>query len=145
MIVEANAGYRMEEDGSGRVLVQFGDRIKVFHIYIVYARNGFLQQTPQAVQAFLAAWFDAIAYMREHRAATIDIVRRTAEVSPGIAARDYDELMGMFNRTGRFNPRAMEVLARSFVAMGLLPQAPDVRSLVRERYLPAGRLWAITE
>ena len=139
MIVEANAGYRMEEDGSGRVLVQFGDRVKVFHIYIVYARNGFLQQTPQAVQAFLAAWFDAIAYMREHRAATIDIVRRTAEVSPGIAARDYDELMGMFNRTGRFNPRAMEVLARSFVEMGLLPQAPDVRSLVRERYLPAGR------
>src|SRR5437016_1479739 len=25
MIVEANAGYRMEEDGSGRVVVQFGD------------------------------------------------------------------------------------------------------------------------
>ena len=139
MIVEANAGYRMEEDGSGRVLVQFGDRVKVFHIYIVYARNGFLQQTPQAVQAFLAAWFDAIAYMREHRAETIDIVRRTAEVSPGIAARDYDELMGMFNRTGRFDPRALDVLARSFVEMGLLPQAPDVRSLVTERYLPTGR------
>lgn len=34
MIVEANAGYKMEEDGSGRVLVQFGDRIKVFHIYV---------------------------------------------------------------------------------------------------------------
>ena len=36
MIVEANAGYRLEEDGSGRVVVQFGDRIKTFHIYVLY-------------------------------------------------------------------------------------------------------------
>jgi ABC-type nitrate/sulfonate/bicarbonate transport system substrate-binding protein len=136
MIVEANAGYRLEEDGSGRVLVQFGDRIKAFHIYIVYARNSFVQQSPQVTRAFLAAWFDTIAYMREHRAETIDIVRRTAGVSPGIATRDYDELMGMFNRTGKFDPHALDVLARSFADMGLLPHAPDMRSLVTEQYLP---------
>jgi NitT/TauT family transport system substrate-binding protein len=136
MIVEANAGYRMEEDGSGRVLVQFGERIKVFHIYIVYARSGFLQNSPDAVRAFLAAWFESVAYMREHRAQTIDIVRRTAEVTPSVAARDYDELMGMFNRTGRFDANALAVLARSFVEMGLLPQPPDVRALITEQYLP---------
>ena len=48
MIVEANAGYKMEEDSSGRVLVQFGDRIKVFHIYVFYARKGFLEKNPEA-------------------------------------------------------------------------------------------------
>jgi ABC-type nitrate/sulfonate/bicarbonate transport system substrate-binding protein len=137
MIVEANAGYRMEEDGTGRVLVQFGDRIKVFHIYILYARKGFLETNPQAVRAFLAAWFETIGYMRAHRAETIDIVRRTAQVSQGIAARDYNELMGMFNPTGRFDPKALEVLARSFVEMGSLPQAPDMRALVTEQYLPS--------
>jgi NitT/TauT family transport system substrate-binding protein len=134
-IVEVNAGYRMEEDGSGRVLVQFGDRIKVFHIYIVYARNGFLQTNQDAVRAFLAGWFESVAFMREHRAETIDIVRRTAEVSPGVATRDYDELMGMFNRTGRFERNALDVLARSFVEMGLLPRAPDMRTLITEQYL----------
>jgi NitT/TauT family transport system substrate-binding protein len=136
MIVEANAGYRMEEDGTGRVLVQFGDRIKVFHIYILYARKGFLETTPQAVRAFLAAWFETIGYMRTHRVETIDVVRRTAQVSQGIATRDYDELMGMFNPTGKFNPKALDVLARSFVEMGSLPQAPDMRALVTEQYLP---------
>jgi NitT/TauT family transport system substrate-binding protein len=136
MIVEANAGYRMEEDGSGRVLVQFGDQIKVFHIYILYARKGFLETNPQAVRAFLAAWLETIGYMRAHRAETIEVVRRTAQVSQGIAARDYDELMGMFNPTGRFDPKALEVLARSFVEMGSLPQAPDMRTLVTEQYLP---------
>jgi ABC-type nitrate/sulfonate/bicarbonate transport system substrate-binding protein len=52
MIVEANAGYRMEEDGSGRVLVQFGDRIKVFHIYVFYARKGFLEKSRRRCAPF---------------------------------------------------------------------------------------------
>ena len=66
MIVEANAGYRMEEDGSGRVLVQFGDRIKVFHIYVFFARKGFAEQSPEAIRAFLAGWFETIDHMRSH-------------------------------------------------------------------------------
>jgi NitT/TauT family transport system substrate-binding protein len=137
MIVEANAGYKMEEDGSGRVLVQFGERVKVFHIYVFYARKGFAEKSPDAVRAFLAGWFETIGYMRAHRAETIEIVRRTAEISQGVATRDYDELMGMFNRTGRFDPKALDVLARSFVEMGALPQAPDMRTLITERYLPS--------
>jgi NitT/TauT family transport system substrate-binding protein len=136
MIVEANAGYRLEEDGSGRVLVQFGDRIRNFHIYIFYAANDFAQKSPDALRAFLAAWFETIDYMREHRAQTIEVVHRTAEVSQGIATRDYDELMPMFNRTGRFDSHALNDLARSFVDLGLLPHAPDVRALVSEQYLP---------
>jgi ABC-type nitrate/sulfonate/bicarbonate transport system substrate-binding protein len=88
------------------------------------------------VRGFLAAWFETIGYMRGHRSETIDIVRRTAEVSPGVAARDYDELMGMFNPTGKFDPKALDVLARSFVEMGSLPQAPDMRTLITEQYLP---------
>src|SRR5712671_6404226 len=137
MIVEANAGYRMEEEGSGRVVVQFGDIIKVFHIYVIYARKGFAAEDPQAVRAFLAGWFDSIAYMHAHRAETIDIVRRSAEVSPAVATRDYDELIGMFNRTGRFNPEALAVLSRSFVEMGMLAQEPDIKTLITEEFLPA--------
>ncbi len=136
MIVEANAGYRLEEDGTGRVLVQFGDRIKTFHIYILYARRAFAAANPDAVRGFLAGWFDTITYMHTHRDQTIDIVRRTAQVSQTIATRDYDELMGMFNRTGHFDPKALAVLARSFVEMGTLTSAPDMQSLVTEKYLP---------
>ena len=84
----------------------------------------------------MAAWFETIDYMREHRAQTIEVVHRTAEVSQGIATRDYDELMPMFNRTGRFDSYALNELARSFVDLGLLPHAPDVRALVTEQYLP---------
>ena len=136
MIVEANAGYRMEEDGTGRVVVQFGDLIKTFHIYVIYARKGFAAEKPDAVRAFLAGWFETIDYMKQHRAETIAIVQKSANVSAGLATRDYDELSGMFNPTGRFNPAALAVLSRSFVEMGMLPAEPDMKALVTEEFLP---------
>jgi NitT/TauT family transport system substrate-binding protein len=139
MIVEANAGYRLEEEGGGRVLVRFGDRIKTFHIYVFYARHAFAEQSADAVRAFLAGWFDTIAHMDANREQTIEIARRTAEVSQGTATRGYDELMGMFNRTGKFNPAALDVLARSFVEMGTLPKEPDMTTLVTEKFLPGAR------
>jgi NitT/TauT family transport system substrate-binding protein len=137
MIVEANGGYRLEEDGSGRVLVQFGDLMKVFHVYLLYARRAFAEQSPETLRAFLAAWFETITYMHEHRAETIDVMRRTADVSNFIATRDYDAMIGMFNRTGRYNPEALKVVTRSFVEMGLLPTEPDIAPLITEKYLPA--------
>ncbi|HEY6256026.1 MAG TPA: ABC transporter substrate-binding protein [Xanthobacteraceae bacterium] len=139
MIVEANGGYRLEEDGSGRVLVQFGDLMKVFHVYLLYARRAFAEQNPDGVKAFLAAWFETVTYMNEHRAETIDIMRRTADVSQFIAERDYDAMIGMFNRTGRYNPEALKIVSRSFVEMGMLPSEPDIGTLITEKYLPAGK------
>jgi NitT/TauT family transport system substrate-binding protein len=136
MIVEANGGYRLEEDGSGRVLVQFGDLMKVFHTYVLYARRAFAEQNPDVVRAFLAAWFETITYMTEHRTETIGIMQRTADVSTFIATRDYDAMIGMFNRTGRFNPEALKVVSRSFVEMGMLASEPDIGALITEKYLP---------
>jgi len=135
MIVEANGGYRLEEEGAGRVLVRFGERIKPFHIYVLYARKDFAARSPDAVRGFLAGWFDSVTYMAAHRDRTIDVVSRTAEVSRAIATRDYDELMGMFNRTGRFDPQALAVLSRSFIEMGVLAAEPDMSALITEQYL----------
>ena len=137
MIVEVNAGYRLEEEKAGRVLVQFGDIIKTFHIYVLYAHTDFAAKNPAAVRSFVAGWFETIDWMQKNRDRTIDIVRRKTDVSLALATRDYDELSGMFNRTGRFNPEALNVLSRSFVEMGMLTSEPDVTKLITEQYLPA--------
>jgi NitT/TauT family transport system substrate-binding protein len=88
------------------------------------------------VRAFLAGWFETIDWMQKNRESAIDIVRRKTDVSLALATRDYDELSGMFNKTGHFNPEALKVLSRSFVEMGVLPHEPDVSKLVTEQYLP---------
>jgi len=58
-------------------------------------------------------------------------------VSPFIATRDYDAMIGMFNRTGHFNPEALKVVSRSFVEMKMLPSEPDINALITEKYLPS--------
>src|SRR6185295_3881683 len=108
MIVEVNAGYRLEEEKSGRVLVQFGDLIKTFHIYVLYAHKDFAAKNPNAVKAFLAGWLETIDWMQKNREKTIEIVRVKTNVSQSIATRDYDELKGIFSTTGRFNPEALK-------------------------------------
>jgi hypothetical protein len=74
--------------------------------------------------------------MRTHRDEAIATAARVAQSSPGVAARNYDELMPIFNRTGRFNSKALDVLARSFVELGSLPAAPDMSKLYTETFLP---------
>jgi NitT/TauT family transport system substrate-binding protein len=139
MVVESNTAYRMEEEGIGRVLVKFGDRIKDFHIHVIFVRRDFAQHDPAAVRDFLAGWFESVAYMKTHRDETIAIAARVADVSTAIAAKNYGELMPMFNMTGKFDPKALDVLARSFVEMGMLSKPPDMASLITEEYLPAAR------
>ena len=44
--------------------------------------------------------------------------------------------MPIFNPTGRFNPKALDALSRSFVELGLFPNAFDVSRLYTEAFLP---------
>jgi hypothetical protein len=48
----------------------------------------------------------------------------------------YDELMPAFNPTGKFNPKALQMLAKSYVEMGILPAEPDMNKLITEKFLP---------
>jgi hypothetical protein len=44
--------------------------------------------------------------------------------------------MPMFSDTGRFDPKALAVLRRSFVEMKTLPTEPDMSKLYTEAFLP---------
>src|SRR4030081_2933862 len=136
VITETSSVFRLEEEGSGRILVRFGERIKDFHVHVIYASKALIDKNPEAVRAYLAAWYETVAYMRDHKDQTIDIAARVSEVSKAVATRNYDELMPIFNATGRFNPKALDVLSRSFVESGALPARPDMSTLYTEQFLP---------
>ncbi|HEY6255427.1 MAG TPA: ABC transporter substrate-binding protein [Xanthobacteraceae bacterium] len=136
IVTESSTVFRLEEDGVGRILVRFGDRIKDFHVHVIYASNKLIETNPDAVRAFLAGWFDSVQYMRDHRDETIAIAQRVSDVSRSVASRNYQELMPIFNLTGRFNPKALDVLSASFVELGLFPGAPDMSKLTTEAFLP---------
>jgi ABC-type nitrate/sulfonate/bicarbonate transport system substrate-binding protein len=136
VITETSTVFKLEEEGSGRILVRFGERIKDFHVHLIYASKALIDKNPEAVRAYLAGWYETVQYMRDHKDQTVDVAARVSEVSKAVATRNYDELMPIFNLTGRFNPKALDVLSRSFVESGSLPTRPDMSKLYTEQFLP---------
>ena len=116
--------------------MRYGDRIKDFHVHVIYASDALIAGNPAALKAFLAGWFETIAYMRDHRPAVLDTTIKLIGMSPGVASAIYDDTMPTMSLDGRFNPKALDLLADSFVAMKLLPSKPDMTALLTEAYLP---------
>jgi NitT/TauT family transport system substrate-binding protein len=125
-----------EANGQGRILFRFGDLVKDFHIHVIFATNKLIAQRPDAIRAFLEAWFETIAFMRADKARTVEIATDVIHVDPAITARTYDELMPMFSGDGKFNPKAMAALSRSYVDLKMLPSEPDMSKFYTEEFLP---------
>jgi len=124
------------ESGNGRILVKFGDYFPDFTTSCIYASNALIESNPGALRAFLSGWFETIAYMRDHRQAVLDTTIKLIGMSPGVASAIYDDTMPTMSLDGHFNPKALDLLAGSFVAMKLLPSKPDMAALLTEAYLP---------
>jgi hypothetical protein len=75
--------------------------------------------------------------MRGHKAESVKIAAASMHEPEPLVAKAYDETMPAMSDTGKFAPKALAVLRRSFVEMGLLPQAPDMSKLYTERFLPS--------
>jgi ABC-type nitrate/sulfonate/bicarbonate transport system substrate-binding protein len=135
-VADIALSYKLEEEGASRLLVRFGNLVSDFHIHVIYASNKAIATRPDDIKGFLAGWFDTIAYIRENKQVMVDKAAEIMNISPEIASRAYDDVMPMFSDTGRFNPKALAVLSRSFVQMGVLEQEPDMSKLYTERFLP---------
>jgi NitT/TauT family transport system substrate-binding protein len=135
-IVNLAQALNFVQRGEGKVLLRFGELVKDFHIHVIFATDKAIAAKPQLLRGFLKGWLQTIAFMRKHRSETIDIAKDVmgtdAETTGGI----YDELMPMFSDTGRFDPKALAVLRKSFVEMKTLPQEPDMSTLYTEAFLP---------
>jgi NitT/TauT family transport system substrate-binding protein len=135
IIMDIGNAFDLEKRGEGRILVRFNE-IKDFHIHVIFATDKVIAGRPEAVRAFLAGWFETIAFMRGNKDATVKIAMEITNKDQEITAKSYDELMPMFSDTGRFDPAALETLRKSYVELKLLPSEPDMATLYTEAFLP---------
>ncbi|HEV8014206.1 MAG TPA: ABC transporter substrate-binding protein, partial [Stellaceae bacterium] len=127
---------RLEQEGIGRTVVNFGTIVPDFIVHVIYATRKITDDNPDAVRAFLAGWFDTVAFMKANKDETVQLVAPIMHQSPEIASRAYDAVMPVFSDTGRFEAKPLAVLSRSFVEMKLLPTEPDMSKLYTEKFLP---------
>jgi ABC-type nitrate/sulfonate/bicarbonate transport system substrate-binding protein len=134
-VMDFASGLRLEELGTGRVFLMVRDYVPVMITQAIYAHNDAIAKRPAALRKFLAGWYETVAFMRANKAATLPIAAVRMDVSPAVASRVYDELIGNYSTDGRFDPEGLRVLIESMVEMGSLTN-PDVGALYTEELLP---------
>jgi NitT/TauT family transport system substrate-binding protein len=136
IVTELSTAYMLEKAGEGRVLFRFGDLVKDFHIHVIFATNKLIAERPDVVRLFLRGWFETVAYMRQHKAETVEIAKDVMESDADVAARVYDALMPMFSDDGKFDAKALAVLRKSYVELKILQSEPDMKAFYTEAFLP---------
>jgi ABC-type nitrate/sulfonate/bicarbonate transport system substrate-binding protein len=138
-VVSSSAlGLQLAEGKRGRLLLAAADIVKDFMIHAIYASQPLVQQRPDAIRRFLKGWFETIAFMRANRNATVQTSRERTNFSIAVEEQQYDLVMPMFSATGRFEPRALATIQRSFVDLRLIDREPDLTRYCTEQFLPAG-------
>jgi len=135
-IVDIASALNYVQKGDGRILLRFNDLVKDFILHVIFATDKAVAEKPEALRGFLAGWFETIALMRNDKAKSVEIAAQVMGTDAATAEKIYDELMPMFSDTGRFDPKALAVLRRSFVEMKTLPAEPDMSKLYTEAFLP---------
>ncbi len=123
------------ETGNGRILVKFGEYFPDFVSSCIYASTDLIANKPEALRSFLAGWFETIGYMHGHKPEVVSVTSRQLDISTAVAGAIYDDTMPTMSPDGRFDPKALDTLADSFVDMKLLPSKPDMSQLYTEAYL----------
>jgi NitT/TauT family transport system substrate-binding protein len=129
-------GLTLAETQRGRDLFPASAIVKQFMIHAIYASNRLVHDNPDAVRRFLAGWFETIAFMYANKDETVRMTRPITGFSQSIEQQEYDIVMPMFSRDGKFDPAALAVLQRSFVDLHLLDKAPDLTKYYTEAFLP---------
>ena len=136
---DITTAYKLAAAGDARILLKFGDIVKDYVNHVIYASNELIAKRPDDVRKFLAAWFETIAFVKANKAETVRMAAAVLKIPETVVSRVYDETIRMLSDDGRFDPKGLAALSRSFVEMNMLPQAPDMSKLYTERFLPAAR------
>jgi NitT/TauT family transport system substrate-binding protein len=136
VVTDISTALELEKLAKARILTRFGQIVKDFHVHIIYATDKVIANKPNTVRAFLKGWFEAIAFMRHNKAGAVSIATQVIGKDDDINGKTYDELMPMFSDDGRFDAKALDTLANSYVELKVLPTAPDMSKLYTEAFLP---------
>jgi NitT/TauT family transport system substrate-binding protein len=136
MPMDIGVASKLEDENVARILVRFGDIAPTFIMHVIFATDDAMQKRPDDLKKFLVGWFETIRFMRANKAEAVRIGASVMHLSPATAGRVYDASMPMFSETGRFDPKAAAILAKSFVDLKMLPSEPDMTKLYTEKFLP---------
>jgi ABC-type nitrate/sulfonate/bicarbonate transport system substrate-binding protein len=135
-IWSVEAGFTLEEKGTGRVLLDFGDLVKDNVFEDIMASDDAIENKTDAIQAYLDGWYETVQYMVAHREETIAFMVEAFELSETVAAKTYDHDIDNLSTDGTIPLKNLEGLAESLVEMGVTDKVPSTDLFWDDRFVP---------
>jgi ABC-type nitrate/sulfonate/bicarbonate transport system substrate-binding protein len=129
-------GYALEESKEWKVITTATPFVEDFITHVFFVRENVIKERPEAVRAFLKGWVNTIALMKKDKAKAVEITSKVVKLKPSVVSRAYDDQIGIFSLDGAFDPKAVAMLKKTFVEMGLLKEEPDDKVLFTTQFLP---------
>jgi NitT/TauT family transport system substrate-binding protein len=129
-------GLQLAEQKKGRNLMPASDVVKDFMIHAIFASNKLIATNPDAIRRFLKGWFETIAFMYANKDETVRLCREVDNLPLDVEQQQYDIVMPMFSRDGKFHASALKVIQGSYVELHLLDKEPDLSKYITEKFLP---------
>jgi NitT/TauT family transport system substrate-binding protein len=136
LVSSASLGFQLEADKRGRMLFPASEVVQDFMLHAIFASDEMVKNNPDAIRNFLKGWFETIAFMRTHKAETVEAQRARTHFSQEVEDREYDLVMPMFSLDGKFIPSAVRTIQQSFVELKILDTEPDLTKYYTEKFLP---------
>jgi ABC-type nitrate/sulfonate/bicarbonate transport system substrate-binding protein len=139
LLTAVEAGYALEETKEWRVVQNMAVFAPDFHTHVIFARDDMIKDRPDVIRRVLKGWFETIAFMRANKDKTVEVSAKVLKLDPKVIARAYDEEIHMFSADGKWEPKAMEVLKKSFIDMKILETVPNDSDLITTQFVPVTR------
>jgi NitT/TauT family transport system substrate-binding protein len=136
VVIALELGYALEDAKEWRVLAPLAPFAPDFHTHVIYARDELIAKNPDLIERLLRGWFETIAFMRANKERTVEITAKVINLKPSVISRVYDEQIKMFSADGQFDPKALVVLRKSLVEMGLIQHTPEDSAMFTTRFVP---------
>ena len=103
---------------------------------MIFATDNMIGKRTDALRRFLRGWFKTIAFMRANKAETVKITAKAIDVRESVVNRIYDAQIGGFSADGAWDDKAIDVIRKSLVELGILEKVPDAKTIYNDQFVP---------
>ncbi len=135
-VTSTEEGLQLQEQGAGRILMNFGEIVPDFHTHVIFATDALIKTKPDLLRRFLHGWFKTVAFMRDNRAQTVKSIAKTMNLDEKVVDAAYETEMGMMSFDGAFSPKAIETIRGSLKALGIVETEPAADAMFAPGFAP---------
>lgn len=133
-----DAAILLEEAGTGQSLASFGELVSDQILEGHFARDEVIEDRPEAVQAYLDGWYEAVAWLVDNRDDAVALLAEVQDLSPEVAGDIYDFCFGTLSADGAPTDAELEGLLEASQAIGQLDSAPELDEVYDGSFVPVG-------